>query len=114
MPSSYFYPSLWLSAQGTISPGHSAFGMLVTVAAAGDVARQWTLETVLSRCRWLSQAASSPARRNTTLSFLKCVMASGVLKAAGKRLAHRETHTVTHDTTMKNFTTSAVIQQCGN
>lgn len=53
-----------------------------------DVARQWTPETALSRCCWLSQAASSPTRRNTTLSFLKCVTASGVLKTAGNTHTH--------------------------
>ncbi len=62
-------------------------------AGWGDVARQWTRETALSRCCWLSQAASSPTRRNTTLSFLKCVTASGVLKTAGNTHTHTHTHT---------------------
>lgn len=35
-PASYLYQSLWPSAQGTIIPGHSAFGMLVTVALVGE------------------------------------------------------------------------------
>lgn len=93
-PASYLDQSLWLSALGTIIPGHSAFWMLVTVVPVEkDVARQWTPETALSRCCWLSQAASSPTRRNTTLSFLKCVTASGVLETAGS------THTHVHDCT---------------
>lgn len=106
-PASYLYQSLWPSAQGTIIPGHSAFGMLVTVAlVGGDVARQWTLETALSRCCWLSQAASSPTRRNTTLSFLKCVTASGVLETAGNNShtwtwTHRHAHART--LTWQNF-----------
>ncbi len=106
-PASYLYQSLWPSAQGTIIPGHSAFGMLVTVVlvGGGDVARQWTPETALSRCCWLSQAASSPTRRNITLSFLKCVTASGVLKTAGN------THTHTHTRTLVYRHTCACTQR---
>lgn len=72
-----------------------------------DVARQWTPETALSRCCWLSQAASSPTRRNTTLSFLKCVTASGVLETAGNSshaCTWAHTHTNAHTRTWQNFT----------
>lgn len=34
-PAYYLYQSLWPSAQGTIIPGHSVFGMLVTLALVG-------------------------------------------------------------------------------
>lgn len=36
-PASYLYQSLWPSAQATIIPGHSEFGMLVTVALVGGM-----------------------------------------------------------------------------
>lgn len=68
-----------------------------------DVARQWTPETALSRCCWLSQAASSPTRRNITLSFLKCVTASGVLETAGNS-SHACTWAHTHTRSHTNLT----------
>lgn len=84
------------------------------------VARQWTPETALSRCCWLSQAAFSPTRRNTTLSFLKCVTASGVLKTAGNSshtCARAHIHTHAHTQTLQTLlwnTTGATFQHCGN